>query len=223
MFTFRVLKRLLKTRTAIVAASSFFGFLLCEFAVRWLPIGRFDKTTVGIVRANLTRGFEFVPNVSIQRWGVDWNTNSKGFRDYEHQTLKNGFRILGLGDSYFVGHEVSFEDSFLRQLEKSLSVEVVKMAVVNYGTVQERLLWEEEGIHYQPDLVILGVYVGNDLTDKVRSMQACIYNGQFVRCGDPNSLTVKTVPIVSISFVVCQINASAIVCVPTTSRRHSPR
>lgn len=94
MFTFRVLKRLLKTRTAIVAASSFFGFLLCEFAVRWLPIGRFDKTTVGIVRANLTRGFEFVPNVSIQRWGVDWNTNSKGFRDYEHQTLKNGFRIL---------------------------------------------------------------------------------------------------------------------------------
>jgi hypothetical protein len=123
--------------------------------------------------------------------GVDWQTNSKGFRDYEHEVAKDGYRILALGDSFFVGHEVSFEDSFLRRLERCLNVEVIKMAVTNYGTVQERLVWEEEGRQYHPDVVMLGVYVGNDLQDNVLFRQTCIYRGNFVRCGDPSSVIVR--------------------------------
>jgi len=101
---------------------------------------------------------------------------------------KTNFRILGIGDSFFVGHEVSLENSALRQLEKSLDLEVIKMAVVNYGTIQERLLWEEEGKKYQPDVVLLGVFVGNDLGDNVAfPNRRCVDEGHFVRCGDASS------------------------------------
>lgn len=151
----------------ILLVSICVGLLICEFLVQILPISRFDKTRSGIFRSHLTRVFELIPNVSTKRWGnIDWNINSKGFRDYEHSIKKNNFRILGIGDSFFAGHEVSFENSFLRQLEKNTNIEIIKMAVGCYGTGQERLLWEEGKI-YKPDIVLLGIYVGNDLLDNV--------------------------------------------------------
>jgi len=157
-----------------------------------IPIPRFDKTRFAIVRPHLTRGFEFVPEVARERWGVDWNINSEGFRDYEHKLAKEKFRILGLGDSFLVGHEVSFENTFLRQLERKLKVEIVKMAVTNYGTIQEYLLCEEVGQKYKPDIVFLGVYVGNDREDNAGfPYGVCIEEGMFVKCADKSYLSVR--------------------------------
>lgn len=179
------------SKCLVALVSLLVSLLVCELLVRVLPL-RIDKTQFGVVRSHLTRGFEFIPNVSRERWGVDWNINSEGFRDYEHKLNKTAFRILGIGDSYFVGQEVSFENSFLRQLEKDLKIEVIKLAVTNYGTIQERLLWEEKGKKYDPDLVLLGVYEGNDVFDNVAfSDGRCIDRGHLVPCGDPRNAAVR--------------------------------
>ena len=180
------------TNTIILFISLFTGLLICEWVVGVIPPPGFDTARFAIVRPHLTRGFEFVPNVSRERWGVDWNINNEGFRDYEHAIVKQDFRITGLGDSFLVGHEVSFEDTFLRRLERKLKIEIVKMAVTNYGTIQEYVTWEEVGRKYNPDIVLLGVYVGNDLYDNAGfPYSTCIDAGHFVRCGDPSYLSVK--------------------------------
>jgi hypothetical protein len=166
------------------------GFLICEAYLRIFPIQGVDQGQTGLYQPHPTRGFAYRPNVRRNRWDdIDWKINAEGFRDYEHSEEKSRTRILALGDSFFAGHEVSFEDSFLARLEQDLKVEIVKMGIGGYGTTQERLLWEEKGVRYQPDIVLLGVYLLNDVSDDAFFPgKYCLHNGNLIDC-DPAGRT----------------------------------
>jgi lysophospholipase L1-like esterase len=101
-------------------------------------------------------------------------TNSDGLRDVERPREKppGVFRILGLGDSYTEGAGVPIEESYLYRLERMLQatpglrrrIEVIKAGQGRYWTEPERLMLEVIGIHYQPDLILVG-FTPNDVTD----------------------------------------------------------
>lgn len=100
--------------------------------------------------------------------------NSKGLHDLERSYAKRGgiFRILALGDSMTAGLQVPEERVFTRVLEETLNaghgsrrVEAINAGVSGYGTTQALLYLEHEGRKYQPDVVILGFYIGNDVAD----------------------------------------------------------
>ncbi len=98
--------------------------------------------------------------------------NSRGFRDVERELAKpeGHFRIVVLGDSFMEGYSVELESSFHRRLEalareRGHPVEVLNLGVGGYGTLQEYLLLREEGWRYEPDLVLLAFFPGNDLED----------------------------------------------------------
>jgi lysophospholipase L1-like esterase len=44
-------------------------------------------------------------------------------------------------------------------------VEVINAGTQGYGTAQELLFYEAEGVKYSPDIVLVGLYVGNDLNN----------------------------------------------------------
>ena len=79
------------------------------------------------------------------------------------------FRIVLLGDSYLEGVQVNQSDTVAERLEALLNasspspIEVINAGVAAYGTAQEMLLFEHEVSRYQPDLVMLLFYVGNDV------------------------------------------------------------
>ena len=83
------------------------------------------------------------------------------------------FRILILSDSYGHAREVPLETNFARQLEtllnesapEGLTFEVINAGHFGLGTTQEYLYYITEGRRYDPDLVLLGFYVGNDVLD----------------------------------------------------------
>ncbi|MDD5178219.1 MAG: SGNH/GDSL hydrolase family protein [Candidatus Nanoarchaeia archaeon] len=94
--------------------------------------------------------------------------NSKGLRDREYDYEKNNkYRIVVLGDSMMEGLEVSLNDSFQEILENSLgeNYEVINFGVGGYSTDQEYLTLKEEGLKYNPDLVILAFLPINDVRD----------------------------------------------------------
>ena len=101
--------------------------------------------------------------------------NSRGLRDVEHDlaTPPGVFRVLLLGDSFAEAQEVPLEDSFPRRLEGlldktapgSVRIELINAGHSGLGTTQEYLYYLHEGRRYHPDLVLLGVYLGNDLID----------------------------------------------------------
>jgi len=110
------------------------------------------------------------------RVNVDYN--SHGWRDIEHEYSKGEgvFRIVVLGDSYMEAYSVNLGDAFHRQLEKfarnsGKQIEVLNLGVGGYGTLQAYLALVEEGLKYSPDLVALGFYFGNDLTNNSRTLE----------------------------------------------------
>jgi lysophospholipase L1-like esterase len=91
--------------------------------------------------------------------------NSKRLRDYEYpyEKGKNVFRILGLGDSITFGQGVKIEETYLKLLEKKLNAgppgrkfEVINTGHQGMSTLSEFNYLKNEGIRFQPDLVIIG-------------------------------------------------------------------
>ena len=104
--------------------------------------------------------------------GTEVVFNSAGLRDRELPFARPGgsTRILVLGDSVAFGFGVRGEETFSRLLEARLNAgpggryEVINAGVVGYNTVQERIMLQDLGLRYEPNLVVL-VFVVNDLLD----------------------------------------------------------
>ena len=83
-------------------------------------------------------------------------------------------------------------ERFSQLLEVAPGVEVINAGVSGYSTDQELLWYENEGIKYETDLVIL-VVAGNDVGDNERQLVSTIYykpkfvveDGQLVLTGYP--------------------------------------
>ena len=99
----------------------------------------------------------------------DATLNSRGFNDVEHTVERPAnvsYRLVALGDSFAVG-VVPQRDNFLTRLEPLLStrtpVEVINMGVSATGPADYLSVLGDEGLSFRPDLVLVNVFVGNDL------------------------------------------------------------
>lgn len=88
------------------------------------------------------------------------NTNAKGFRgqtDYSYNKDPRKVRILILGDSFTFGEKVSDNETYSYYLQQMIpEAEIINAGVHGYGHDQMLILLKEEGIKYNPDIVILG-------------------------------------------------------------------
>lgn len=84
------------------------------------------------------------------------------------------FRIAFLGDSFTQASEVARSSNFVSLVRGRLGqappagysrVEALNFGVVGYGTTQQYLVLEREVLRYAPDLVVLVMYLGNDVSD----------------------------------------------------------
>ena len=101
--------------------------------------------------------------------------NRAGFRDLERELDKppGVFRIAVLGDSFVEGREVQFNELFWRVAGDQLSscqlrqksVEIIGFGVSGYSTAQELLAYRMQVSKYQPDLVLLAFFTGNDIAN----------------------------------------------------------
>ncbi len=119
---------------------------------------------------------------------IEIRINAQGMRADEDVTYAkpDGVkRIVVLGDSFGMGYEVSLEDTFTSQLERLLNesgqrVEVLNLSVSGHGTSEQLRMLLNEGLKYDPDLVLLAWHV-TDYADNVRS--------GFYEFGDDGRLT----------------------------------
>jgi hypothetical protein len=96
--------------------------------------------------------------------------NDKGLRDRDFPAKAPGvFRILGLGDSFAFGWGVPIEATFFKRLEVLLNgsrpgvgYEVVNGGIPGFGTYEALHVLTSVVPDYQPDLVLLAFYEGND-------------------------------------------------------------
>jgi hypothetical protein len=162
------------------------SLLVCELLLRLLGVGY-----PVFVWADPVRGVAHIPGAesSYQYKGRSWiEINSDGLRGpevaLEHPA--STFRIALLGDSFIEAFEVPFEQTVGEVLERRLSalrgapVEVLNFGVGGYGTTQELLTLQHEVWKYSPDLILLAVTTGNDISDNYRSLNRSDYRPYYV-------------------------------------------
>ncbi len=135
---------------------------------------------------DIYRGWAGKPNgkALLKEEGIhsEIKMNSGGFRDYERSKNKpeNGLRIALLGDSYTEALQVKLEDTYGAIMEKKLQqcpvlknrkVEVMNFGVSGYSTAQALMTLRHHVWDYQPDLVILAFYAGNDLSNNSPNLE----------------------------------------------------
>ena len=149
-----------------VFLSVVFVLVCLEIAVRVLNLSQ-PRTS----QADPILGHALIPGQSgINEFGVKMEIGPHGFRGPAPDINKppGVFRVVCLGDSFLHAEAISYEAVFHnvvnRDLEKKgLKVELINLGVEAYDTAQEYLVYKNVGRKYQPDLVILFFYVGNDL------------------------------------------------------------
>lgn len=110
-------------------------------------------------------GWTLVENLYIHdSRGKLITSNSKGIRGQkEYDVEKNDkVRILTIGDSFTFGECVSDDETFSAYLDESdEAIEVINMGVHGYGTDQQLIKLNKEGLQYKPDVIILGFFNGD--------------------------------------------------------------
>jgi hypothetical protein len=166
---------------------------LCEIGTRLLfgdrimliprfhTFANYGEFTIRRLRPN----YQFWHTEADGRWR--FVTNSQGLRSDEDFRLEKApgvFRVIALGDSTTEGFEVRQNYTYPAVLERYLkkngmNAEVFNTGVSGFGTAEEAIYLENEGIKYQPDAVVLGFF-GNDFDDNVRSDLFRIADGGLV-------------------------------------------
>jgi hypothetical protein len=145
------------------------------------------------------RGFFSTPEFRFEI-----QVNSLGHRGPETARAKppGTFRILGLGDSFALGHGVDVDSCFLSVTERELErraamsgggrIEVLNAGVGKWGTAQEYLYLTREGLGLEPDLVVLAFCVDNDFENNRESSVLRLEGDRLVPVPSPEP-TVRAV------------------------------
>jgi hypothetical protein len=114
--------------------------------------------------------------VHVKRWaGMD--LTEKGFRTppYEQEKIAGTLRVLALGDSFTfssggVPHAQMWHTLVARTLEEVVQkpVESINLGKPSIGIGFSNRVLELEGKNLEPDIVLFGLFVGNDLHDEAK-------------------------------------------------------
>ena len=178
----KINRRNLVTNLSLFMASAAFALLMSEMALRLLG---FEPMYVSPERNHFWTydpllGWAHEPGqegvFETEQFRTEVRINEKGLRDRSHpyERRDDSKRILVLGDSFAWGYGVEESERFSQLLEGELGVEVINAGVSGYSTDQELLWYENEGIKYETDLVIL-MLSGNDVGDNNRQLVSTIY------------------------------------------------
>ncbi|MFM1842423.1 MAG: hypothetical protein RLZZ490_1159, partial [Cyanobacteriota bacterium] len=92
---------------------------------------------------------------------------------------ENTYRIVVLGDSFSEAIQVNADQTFWSEIERRLpncealagkNIEVINFGVGDYGTAQAYMTLKHQALNYQPDLVLLEIFTGNDLVNNSQAL-----------------------------------------------------
>jgi lysophospholipase L1-like esterase len=159
-----------------------FALVLAEAIPRFLELpnqlARRRAVENGLFVGNAAAGYVMQADYSGRWSAVEYDqpfqTNTRGLRGAEVWPKASGeFRIVVIGDSMVFGGQVPEDERFTERLEATLKsrdfgqVRVVNVGVPGWTTLNEAGFLEANMAWLQPDLVVIAVYVGNDIEENV--------------------------------------------------------
>ena len=192
----------LSVNLGLTLGGLFMGVIIGEIGLRVARIEGFPKigdfvdsapTPFHTSEPNL--GWRLKPGASGEWKGEGASfvrVNSEGLRDREHAKPKppNTLRVAVLGDSFTEAIQVPIEQTFWSKLERKLgncaavkgrkNVEVMNFGVQGYGTAQSLIMLRKKVWDYNPDIVVLAFFIGNDVINNSPKLEYDRYRPFFV-------------------------------------------
>ncbi len=183
------------SRFSLILLGLVSGLIILEVALRIIYPDPSPKLVNQGLQLHRDYGISFTPdaagwNTSLRgEYSVYININQKGLRgaEYPYDKPTGVYRVLVLGDSFTSALQVTEDETFsalmasqLNQTSEVSHVEVINAGVVGYGTTNELAYFTREGYKYQPDLVILALFVGNDISDNMHPPHYKLENGTLI-------------------------------------------
>ncbi|MEL7061608.1 MAG: GDSL-type esterase/lipase family protein [Acidobacteriota bacterium] len=182
------LRRLMGNLMAL-AASVLVSLLLAEGAVRWLAPQPLVETEPGLYEADPPRRFRLQPGhrgriSNLVEFDTIGRIDARGLRVADDpaspppsQRESDARRLLVVGDSFVFGWGVDAEDALPAQLEAILAAREDAASVENggvpgYGLPDVADWFEVYGLDLAPDVLIVCVFLGNDLLDATEAARA---------------------------------------------------
>ena len=133
----------------------------------------------GLFQLDAQSGFSMRPNVCVRLSSPEYDqvlrTNGHGFVGPDVPAVKppGEFRIVVLGDSYTAGGQVPYDQNYTALLQDLLvadgftQVRVINAGIGGCGTYCQAGVLRENIGWMQPDLVVVSVFVGNNITENL--------------------------------------------------------
>ena len=165
------------------------GFILAEIGVRMIApeAGRVESPAMFVPDSLI--GYRLASNYKGYRgnqteYFTPVYTDALGMRSPSAKSENKGTTILFLGDSFIFGQGVRAEQATPAMVQRDLqaaklSARVFNAGVPGYGTRQEELWLREFGRQVKPDLIVIGIFLGNDLVDNITSSRSRFTDGRF--------------------------------------------
>jgi len=131
-------------------------------------------------------GDEFLTWVSI-------NEHGQRGPAHPHARVAGKRRIAVLGDSQTWGDGVADDETFVALLDGG-DTEVLSFATPGWGTDQQLLVLDEQAAGFSPDVVVLALFIGNDLNDNV-NRGTFQYPKPYFTLEDDGRLVLRGVPV----------------------------
>ena len=154
------------------------GMLGGELYLRYRQkmIAQSNKIEEGMVAYDPSLGWRLVPGWSCRHTHYDFNVqytiNPYGFRGkFNLKKNRTGRRYAVVGDSFTFSFGVNDNETFVDILnrQRTATDTFLNFGVPGFSTDQEFLLFKDQVFYFEPQVIIVVVYLGNDLFDNQRS------------------------------------------------------
>jgi hypothetical protein len=145
----------------VLATNFAFTLLLGELGLRALAA----LTGPSLLASDTLLAHKLIPG---HDYGHGLVGNSLGYpgRDHSQQKPPGVRRVAALGDSFAIGPAVAFADNYLTLLEEHTpDTDVLNFGVSGAGPRDYLAVLQHDVWPFQPDLVLVSVFIGNDITE----------------------------------------------------------
>jgi lysophospholipase L1-like esterase len=188
-------RRRTAARLFLLGISVLLSLLIAEAAVRWVRPQPVMTVSRGLYVPDPPRRYRLQPGFQGRISNrVEFDTgvsiNQQGLRGAEIGPKTPGTtRVLALGDSFTFGVGAREKDTFPVRLQEILRSRGVRAEVLNagspgYGVPDEAAWFERWGRPLAPDVILIAVFVGNDLQDAAPGPKPAAVDGALVMPGE---------------------------------------
>lgn len=168
-----------KVKNLLINLSLLIITLILLFIFTEISLRMFYPQRLSHVRISEDLIYENIPGRETNYFRTEFfqkiRYNKHGMRDYEYNVSKKpgSYRIVFVGDSFVEALQVGINETMENLLENMLGnyygkkIESINLGVSGYQTAQELISLKKKGMRFNPDLVLLGFFVGNDFINNL--------------------------------------------------------